>query len=245
MKNILSVDVEDWFNILDVPSTPKCSEWNQLESHVKKNFHTLLHEFDQTGVKVTCFFLGWVAERFPELVEIAYEKGHEIASHGYAHELIFKQSRQAFADDISRTKEILESISGQAVTGYRAPGFSIIKDTMWVFEELVDAGYQYDSSIFPAFREHGGIADAVISPYRIQSTQGSIQEFPLSVVRLFNQRICFFGGGYLRLFPYSIIKRMAKRVNQENRPVIYYIHPREIDPDHPRLPMGWRRRFMS
>ncbi len=245
MKNILTVDVEDWFHLCEVSSTPDVKEWNKLESRVKKNFYTFLDEFDRTGTKVTCFFLGWVAERFPEIVSEASERGHEIASHGYSHRLIYTQSRQEFAEDIIKTKKLLEDIAGQEVIGYRAPGFSITKNTIWALDELIQAGYKYDSSVFPGPRGHGGISDAKIFPHEIETDTGTIREFPLSVAVLFKMRICFFGGGYLRLFPYSIIRYMSERVNKENRPVIYYVHPREIDPDHPRLPMRWKRQFQS
>ena len=245
MKNILSVDVEDWFHILELSSTPNINEWNKFESQVKKNFYTLLDEFDKTDTKVTCFFLGWVADHFPEIVKEACQRGHEIASHGYSHQLIYTQSRQEFSDDIMKTKNLLENISGQTVIGYRSPGFSITKNTTWALDELVKGGYKYDSSIFPASRGHGGISDAKLFPHKIETKYGTIMEFPLSVAIFFKKRICFFGGGYLRLFPYSLIRYMSKRVNKENRPVVYYIHPREIDPNHPRLPMGWKRQFKS
>ena len=245
MKNILSVDIEDWFHILELSSTPNISKWNKLESRVKKNFYTLLNEFDKTDTKATCFFLGWVAENFPEIVREAYQRGHEIASHGYSHQLIYTQSRQDFSHDIIKTKDLLESISGQTIIGYRSPGFSIVKSTTWALDELVKAGYKYDSSIFPASRGHGGISDANLFPHNIETEYGTIREFPLSVAIFLKKRTCFFGGGYLRIFPYFIIRHMSKRVNKENRPVIYYIHPREIDPNHPRLPMGWKRHFKS
>ncbi|MCK4539357.1 MAG: polysaccharide deacetylase family protein [Candidatus Krumholzibacteria bacterium] len=245
MKNILSVDVEDWFHILGLSSTPDINKWNNLESRVKSNFYTLLDEFDKTDTKVTCFFLGWVAEKFPEIVKEACQRGHEIASHGYSHRLIGAMSRQEFSDDIIQTKVLLENISGQTVIGYRSPGFSIIKSTTWALDELIKAGYKYDSSIFPASRGHGGISDANLFPHIIETEHGSIREFPLSVAIVSKMRICFFGGGYLRLFPYSIIRHMSKRVNKEGRPVIYYVHPREIDPGHPRLSMGWKRQFKS
>ena len=245
IKNILSVDVEDWFHILDLSSVPDVTEWENLESRVKKNFFTLLDEFDKTDTKVTCFFLGWVAYKFPEIVKEASLRGHEIASHGYSHQLIYTQSRQEFFEDIIKTKNILENITGQAVEGYRAPGFSITKNTTWAIDELVKAGYKHDSSIFPATRGHGGISDANLFPHEIETQYGTLKEFPISVVNLFSKRICFFGGGYLRLFPYPIIRHMTKRVNDEERPVVYYIHPREIDPYHPRLHMNWKRNFKS
>jgi len=244
-ENIFSVDVEDWFHILELDSAPSFSSWHTLENRVKKNFYTLLDFFDKKEAKVTCFFLGWIAEQSPEMVVEAKERGHEIASHGYAHQLIYTQNRQEFSEDIIKTKCILENITGEAVNGYRAPGFSLTKSTLWVFEELAKAGYKYDSSIFPGTRGHGGICNESFIPHKINTQYGKITELPITLVRIIGKNICFFGGGYFRVFPYSVIRYMAKRVNIENRPVIYYIHPRDIDPGQPRLPMNWIRRFKS
>ena len=244
-KNIFSVDVEDWYHILDIDSAPNIGNWHKLEQRVKNNFNTLLDLFDKKNVKVTCFFLGWVAERYPELVVEARERGHEIASHGYSHQLVYKQSRLEFSEDISKAKDILENITGEPVKGYRAPGFSLTDNTAWAFEELAKSGYKYDSSIFPGPHGHGGIGDACLYPYKIDTQYGTITELPITVARIMGKRMCFFGGGYYRIYPYSVIRYMAKCVNKENRPVIYYIHPREIDPYHPRLPMSWKRSFKS
>jgi len=205
----------------------------------------MLDLFDSSGVKVTCFFLGWIAEQFPELVREADKRGHEIASHGYSHQLINVQAREDFAEDVRKAKKLLEDITGKAVLGYRAPGFSITEGTEWAFDELCKAGYQYDSSIFPTVRIHGGIVGAKIHPHKVQSGNGTIIEFPITVVSIMGKRLCFFGGGYLRLFPYTLIRHFSHVVNKEGRPVIYYVHPREIDPKHPRLRMGLNRRFKS
>jgi polysaccharide deacetylase family protein (PEP-CTERM system associated) len=245
MNNILSVDVEDWFHILELDSTPDLNQWEHMESAVDKNFRILLDEFDRGNVKVTCFFLGWVAEHHPALVREAYRRGHEIASHGYAHRLIYTQSQREFLQDIQKSKAILEDIIGQPVNGYRAPGFSITNETPWAFDLLAEAGFQYDSSIFPAARGHGGIKGAEMRPYKIATRNGDLIEFPVTVAPILKKRMCFFGGGYLRLFPYFVIRYMSKVVNKRNRPVIFYLHPREVDPHHPRLSMGLIRRFKS
>nr|MDQ3554853.1 DUF3473 domain-containing protein [Chloroflexota bacterium] len=225
--NIMSVDVEDWFHILDVRPMPPVDRWDAFESRLERNFLHLLDAFDQHAVQVTCFFLGWVAERFPHLVRTAANRGHEIASHGHLHGLIYRDTREAFAQDIRRSKSVLEDIAQKPVLGYRAPGFSIVKSTLWAFQELVEAGYRYDSSIFPAERGHGGLAGARIDPHSLSTASGPLLEFPISVARFLGRRVCFFGGGYLRLFPYPLIERMARAVNQDGRPVIYYVHPRE------------------
>lgn len=245
MKNILSVDVEEWFHLLELDSTPKHSEWNKLESRIEKNFHTLLDLFDEKGAKATFFCLGWVAERYPHLLREADQRGHEIASHGNNHQLIYTQTREEFYADIKTAKNKIEDSLGKEIKGYRAPGFSVVASTPWAYEEIAHAGYAYDSSLFPAKRGHGGLAGGEKKPHRISTSQGEIVEFPISVADLLGQEICFFGGGYLRLFPYFLIKRMAKKVNEEGRPVVFYVHPREIDPEHPRIPMGPGRRFKS
>ena len=245
MHNIMSVDVEDWFHILDLVAEPAMDGWDQLESRVERNFTFLLDRFAANDVRVTCFFLGWIAERFPHLVREADRRGHEIASHGYAHQLIYSQTAQAFRDDVRRAKDILEDISGKPVRGYRAPGFSITRATPWALEELVATGHTYDSSIFPTGRGHGGLPGAPMEPHTEVTLAGDLLEFPITVARFLGRRVCFFGGGYLRLFPYRVIDHMARSVNRDGRPVVYYVHPREIDPNHPRMPMGAVRRFKS
>jgi polysaccharide deacetylase family protein (PEP-CTERM system associated) len=244
-KCVFSVDVEDWFHILDLPSTPDIREWETLPSRVERNFERLLAMFEEKNVRVTCFFLGWVAEKFPSLVKEAVRHGHEIASHGYAHRLVYQLTPEAFYEDALRSKNILEDIAGRAVWGYRSAGFSVTRDTEWFFDKLVEAGYVYDSSVFPATRGHGGMADGQRAPFWIEGRSGRLFEFPLSVAEVMGKPMCFFGGGYLRLFPYRVISRMARRVLNEGRPVIFYVHPREIDRGHPRLAMNWKRRFKS
>ncbi|MBZ5516292.1 MAG: DUF3473 domain-containing protein [Acidobacteriia bacterium] len=244
-KCIFSVDVEDWFHILDVPSTPPMAQWDALPSRVERNFLKLLDIFAEKDVRVTCFFLGWVAQKFPSLVREACRRGHEIASHGYAHRLVYEMTAQEFFEDVSRSKHLLEDLSALPVFGYRCSGFSVTERTPWFFDRLTEAGYRYDSSVFPAPRGHGGLAGAAYAPYSVTGTANGLIEFPLTVKKVFGRPVCFFGGGYLRLFPYFLIRRMTSEVLQEGRPVIFYVHPREIDPKHPRLPMGAARRFKS
>lgn len=245
MKCVFSVDVEDWFHILDLPTTPDLAEWDALPSRVERNFTRLLDLFEEHQVRVTCFFLGWVGKRFPHLVKEAAKRGHEIASHGYSHQLVYKMSPDAFYQDAVLSREILEDISGKPLWGYRSAGFSVTQGTEWFFDKLIEAGYVYDSSIFPATRSHGGLKGGQLAPYWIHRQSGKIMEFPVSVTEVMGTPLCFFGGGYLRLFPYPIIRGMAHRVLEDSRPVIFYVHPREIDADHPRLSMNWKRRFKS
>ena len=194
---------------------------------------------------MTCFFLGWVAERYPHLVREAAVRGHEIASHGYAHRLVYQSSREEFLEDASRARRLLEALAGTAVLGYRSAGFSVTDKTRWFFEALVEAGYAYDSSVFPAARGHGGMSEARREPHHINTPAGPLMEFPITVSTLLGKPLCFFGGGYLRLFPSWLIRRAVRQVLAEGRPVVFYIHPREIDPSHPRVPMPLTRRFKS
>jgi polysaccharide deacetylase family protein (PEP-CTERM system associated) len=242
VKSIFSVDVEDWFHILDFPSAPDISQWNSLPSCVERNFGRLLDIFTEKDVRVTFFFLGYIAERYPHLVREAQKRGHEIASHGYAHRLIYTMTPQAFLEDATKSKAILESITGEAVLGYRGPGFSVTADTPWFFETILKAGYRYDSSVFPAPRQHGGLDTDHYSPHLVS---GQLMEFPITVTNVLGQRLCFFGGGYLRLFPYAVVRQMSRKVLAENRPVVFYVHPREIDPTHPRLRLSPIRAFKS
>lgn len=243
-KSILSVDVEDWFHILEIPGLPGVDKWDNLPSRVESNFLKLLELFGAKGVSVTCFFLGYVARRYPHLVKQAQAAGHQIGSHGFAHKLIYHMSPDEFFNELRDSKQLLEDICGQEVIGFRAPGFSLTVQTPWFYDMLAKADFRYDSSLFPAARLHGGIMSADLRPHIVLTKHGRVVEFPITVVNLVGRRWCFFGGGYLRLFPYPIIERMARKVLAEGRPVIYYVHPRDIDPEQPRLAMNPIRRFM-
>jgi polysaccharide deacetylase family protein (PEP-CTERM system associated) len=242
---VFTVDVEDWFHILDIPSSPPLARWASLPSRVEGNFFRLLDLFSEKQVHVTCFFLGWIADHFPHLVKEAVRRGHEVASHGYAHRLVNAMSREEFRDDVVRAKKLLEDVGGKPVLGYRAPGFSLTSETSWLFDEIIAAGYRYDSSIFPAVRGHGGNASFSRKPTVWGDSDRPLIEFPITVTDFGGQPVCLFGGGYLRFFPYSLIRREANKVLSRGRPVVFYIHPREIDPEHPRLPMNAYRQFKS
>jgi polysaccharide deacetylase family protein (PEP-CTERM system associated) len=243
-RSIFSVDVEDWFHILALPSSPDLARWSALPNRVEPNFRRMLDLFSEHHVTVTCFFLGWVAERYPALVREAAARGHEIASHGSTHELTFHLTPDQFAADVRRAKDTLEQLTGKPVRGYRTPGFSVTEETPWFFEKLAEAGYRYDSSVFPASRQHGGMK-APLGPHVVPTAHGPIVEVPISVARVLGKPLCFFGGGYLRLFPYPLIERMGRQVLRDQRPLVFYVHPREIDPTHPRLEMSASRRFKS
>jgi polysaccharide deacetylase family protein (PEP-CTERM system associated) len=244
MRCVFTIDVEDWFHILDLSSTPNISEWDALPSHLERNFLRLLDILSETNTRATCFFLGWVAERFPDLVREAVQRGHEVASHGYSHRLVYGMTPGEFLEDVTHAKKVIEDASGQQVLGYRAPGFSVTEETPWFFDRLMEAGYRYDSSVFPGPRGHGGLRNGRCAPYRLGPADEFV-EFPVSVERIAGRPVCFFGGGYLRLFPYSLVKSMTRRVLSQDRPVIFYVHPREIDPGQPRLAMSLARRVKS
>jgi polysaccharide deacetylase family protein (PEP-CTERM system associated) len=242
-SNAFTVDVEDWFHILDTDVVPNIEQWHLLESRIERNIQKLLGLLDAFSVKATFFWLGWVAERHKSLVRKCQSAGHEIASHGYAHVLAYKVGEKAFRQDIYRAKDILEDITGEPIIGFRAPGFGITKESVWAFEVIKESGYQYDSSVFPASRRHGGISDSLLGPYFIETRSGHLLEIPTSAIEMLGRRLSIFGGGYLRLANKQMIRWGINKLQASGQPLIVYIHPREIDPDHPRLPLTLRRRF--
>lgn len=239
----MTVDVEDWFHILDIKATPDITDWNGLPSRVEMNTHKLLDLFMARGTRATWFCLGWVAERFPQLIARLTAANQEIASHGYGHQLVTRLTPAEFRADIRRSKQALEDASGREVTGYRAPGFSITPANLWAFDILIEEGYRFDSSVFPSSHGHGGIRHAPLHPFDLTCANGQIAEFPMTQLSAAGQTHCFSGGGYLRLLPLPMITRMAHAVQRQGRPVVYYIHPRDIDADQPRIPMPLTRRF--
>ena len=242
-QSIFSIDVEDWFNLSGTGFEPPPSEWDRLESRIERNLHTLLELLAAAGGTATCFVVGYFAKRFPHLIREAAAAGHEIASHSYFHRLVYEMSADEFYQDVLATRKLLEDVSGQAVRGFRAPAFSVTRQTPWFFEKLVEAGYGYDSSVFPAPHQTGGLATNRLAPHRLETPAGALMEFPITAVRVLGRPMCFFGGGYLRLFPYRVIRAMGYTALNEGRPVVFYVHPREIDPDHPRMPLSLRRKF--
>lgn len=243
--DVFTIDVEDWFHILEVSGTPDLASWDLHPSRIEANFRVLLELLAAWNVNTTCFVLGWVARRFPSLLREAAERGHEIASHGFGHQIVHGISPKQFREDIRNAKAVIEDATGRLVVGYRAPGFSITRATPWAFDEIIEAGYTYDSSVFPARHGHGGMPGAPRHPHIIQSASGRLIEFPVSIADTMFGPQCCFGGGYLRLIPLWLVMAMAERVRNDGRGVVWYIHPREIDPNHPRLQMSLKRRFKS
>lgn len=240
--NILTIDLEDWFHILDFKDTAQPAQWSDFESRVEANTERILRILDDNKIKATFFCLGWIAEKFPELIRKVSEN-HEIACHSMNHQLLYLQDRKEFTEDLHRCVSVLENITGKKVVSYRAPGFSVSRDHGFVFEELVKAGIKIDSSIFPAARNHGGISDfPEQKPCKLSGTNFEIVEFPINTKNILTKQIVFSGGGYFRLLPYPLIKKWMR----ESEYVMTYFHPRDFDPKQPRLPgLSMKRTFMS
>ncbi len=237
--NALTVDVEDWFHVSLFRHHIHPREWDKLDSTVVSNVCRILNLFTQYNVRATFFILGWVAERYPEIVVAIKEQGHEIASHGYAHQIVYEQTRHEFFSDVSRSIEILTKISGEAIRGYRAPSYSITRNSMWAWEKLIELGIEYDSSVFPIKHDLYGIADAPRFPFRIGvKGKGRLIEFPISTVKILGRNVPIAGGGYLRLYPFWFFKKGIEKINAEGKPAIIYFHPWEMDPHIPRINVG-------
>jgi polysaccharide deacetylase family protein (PEP-CTERM system associated) len=243
--NAMSVDVEDYFQASAFDRLVSRPSWRERESRVVANTERLLECFARHQVRGTFFVLGWVAERFPQLVRDIAGQGHELASHGFHHQLIYTLTPDQFRDDVRRAKAAIEDAGGSAVRGYRAPRFSIIRSSLWALDVLIEEGHTYDASIFPIHHDRYGIPDALRRPHVIERGAGSIVEVPGSTVRVGGGNLPIAGGGYFRLLPYAFTKWGITRVNAaEGEPVVFYIHPWEVDPDQPRLPVSrvtqWR-----
>lgn len=242
--NAMTIDVEDYFHVSVFDGLVPRDRWESLESRVAYNTDRLLGIFAAEGVSATFFVLGWVADRFPALVERIAAAGHEIASHGYSHRLIYDQTRQAFREDVRRSKALLEDASGQRVEGFRAPSYSITPKTLWAIDVLIEEGFRYDASIFPIRHDRYGIPVSPRHPYVLRRECGSIIEAPASTVRWGSFNLPVAGGGYFRILPYEWTRWGIARINgREQRPAIFYLHPWEVDPEQPRLGAGRLGRF--
>ena len=247
VRNALTVDVEDYFHVTAFERVIDPSGWDRYPLRVADNTRRILDLFDRYGVRGTFFILGWVAERERGLVREIGRRGHEIACHGYAHQLIYRIGPVAFRQDILRAKGLLEEISGAAVCGYRAPSYSITAASLWALDILIEEGFRYDSSIFPIMHDIYGIPNAPRFPHDISRPAGIIREFPISTVQLRGWRkglrLPVGGGGYLRLLPAAWFRRSFSRINTHGHPAVLYFHPWEIDPGQPRIKAGLRSRF--
>jgi polysaccharide deacetylase family protein (PEP-CTERM system associated) len=234
VQNALSVDVEDWFQVGAFENVINRADWDMLDRRVETNTNAILAMFDAAGVKGTFFTLGWVAQRHPRLIRQIVANGHEIASHGSDHKRVFAMTPQEFANDIGTAREILQDVSGQTVTGYRAPSFSIDKRTPWAHEELARAGYAYSSSVAPVAHDHYGWPEAPRFAFRPVAGSKFI-ELPVTTAKFAGRTLAAGGGGFFRMLPYGFSRWAVRQVNAETRPAIIYFHPWEIDPDQPRV----------
>jgi len=237
--NAMTIDVEDYFQVSAFDRVVKRGDWETLPGRVVSNTERLLQIFDEENVVATFFVLGWVAERYPQLVRRISAAGHEVASHGYAHRLIYHQTREGFRDDIRKAKSILEGITGEPVAGYRAPSFSITRKSLWAMDVLIEQGYTYDASVYPIRHDRYGIANFPRHSHVFKARKGSLLEVPGSTVRFCGMNWPIAGGGYFRILPYEWTQAGIAHLNKsERRPAVFYLHPWEIDPDQPRLQVG-------
>ena len=242
--NIFSVDVEDYFHASALADGVKAAGLHTLEHRVCANTNRILEILDDTQVSGTFFVLGWVAERYPELVKKIQSAGHEIACHGYSHSVIYEQSPEEFRAETLKAKKLLEDITGEPVLGYRAASFSITNESLWALDILKDAGFEYDSSIFPVHHDRYGIPDANPVPHELTLKDGrSILEVPMTVARYGGFNMPISGGGYFRLYPYWLSRMAARGANSEGRPWVFYVHPWEVDPGQPALDVKPLSRF--
>lgn len=243
-KCMLSVDVEDYFQVESFSDTVKREEWDSRPGRVLDNTRKVLDLFDECGVKGTFFVLGWVAEKHPDLVREIAGRGHELAVHSYWHRLVFSLKPEEFRSDTRRAKDTIEQASGVSVAGYRAPSYSVTERSLWAMEILVEEGFGYDSSIYPIHHDVYGIPSAPRKPFRHRTASGDLVEFPITTFRLWaGPNIPVGGGGYLRLFPFWFTRLGMRRAAHEQLTLVTYMHPWEIDPGQPRLPGRWLSQF--
>jgi polysaccharide deacetylase family protein (PEP-CTERM system associated) len=233
ITNALTIDVEDYFQVSAFAPYIARADWDRRECRVERNVDRILALLDEHDTEATFFTLGWIAERYPQLVRRIASQGHEVASHGYGHERASDLSRSEFSADIERAKGVLEDLTGNEVAGYRAPSFSIGTANLWALDSLARAGHRYSSSIYPIRHDHYGMPDA--PRFMHQATEGLI-EIPITTLRLFNRNLPSSGGGYFRLLPYALSRWMLRQVNAADKEsAVFYFHPWEIDPGQPRI----------
>ena len=238
----MTVDVEDYFQVSALAPHIARSDWERIPCRVERNMDVVLDLLREARAQATFFTLGWIAERYPQVVRRIVGEGHELASHGYAHQRATDQTPAQFFDDVQRAKALLEDLGGVAVKGYRAPSFSIDATNPWAFDALARAGYRYSSSVYPVRHDHYGMPDAPRFAYDCRS---GLIEIPLTTARLWNMNLPAGGGGYFRLLPYALSRSLIRKVNAaDGRPAVFYVHPWELDPGQPRVQgTGLKTRF--
>jgi len=237
----MSVDVEEHFQVSAFEAIVSREAWGSFPSRVEANTERLLELFARAGVRATFFVLGWVGERYPRLVRRIAEAGHEVASHGYSHRLIYRQTPEEFRRELELSRRVLQDAGGQDVVGHRAASFSIVRSSLWALDAIAETGFEYDSSVFPVRHDRYGLAGAQRGIHRLRTPAGhKLWEIPPSTVRLGRMVLPVGGGGYLRLYPEALTRWAIRRIHRLDRaPAIVYVHPWEVDPDQPRLNPGW------
>jgi polysaccharide deacetylase family protein (PEP-CTERM system associated) len=242
--NALTIDVEDYFQVSAFAAAAPPSRWDAFESRVCRNTNRVLDILAAAGTHGTFFVLGWVAERFPQLIKRIHNEGHELASHSHEHRLVYDMTPDSFACDLRRAKAAIEDATGVGVVGFRAPSYSITKPSLWALDVLIAEGYRYDASIYPIRHDRYGIPNWSRHIHRVERPAGSIWELPGSTIARAGANLPIGGGGYFRLLPYWWTRHGIASVNQrEGRPAIFYLHPWEIDPDQPRMRASAQSRF--
>jgi polysaccharide deacetylase family protein (PEP-CTERM system associated) len=244
ITNALTVDVEDYFQVSAFRDQVSPDDWPQFESRVVANTHRVLDVFDDAGATATFFVLGWIAERHPQLVRDIAARGHEIACHGFSHQLIYGQSPAVFREETHRAKSLLEAQVQSPVRGYRAASFSITDASRWALDVLADCGFEYDSSMYPVRHDLYGTAVEAAGPHRITAPAGkTLIEFPMTTRSFMGMTVPVSGGGYFRLYPYQLTAFLLNAVNRDNEPFVFYMHPWEVDPGQPRIRTSLKSRF--
>jgi polysaccharide deacetylase family protein (PEP-CTERM system associated) len=237
MINALTVDVEDYFMVSAFSNVISVDHWDRYECRLGAVMPRLLDLLDRYGVKGTFFVLGWVAERYPDIVREIRGRGHEVACHSHRHRLVYEQTPGQFREDTRKAKRILEDILGEPIRGYRAPSYSVTTASLWALDILAEEGFEYDSSVYPVRHDRYGIPGFGRFPRRVEGNgAGGIVEIPPSTVRILGMTLPFGGGGYLRLFPVGWTEWALRDLNgREGQPAVVYVHPWEMDPDPPRM----------
>ena len=241
--NALTIDVEDYFQVTAFDGCVDRGEWDRLESRIVANTHRILDLLQSRGVRATFFILGWVAEQHPQLVHDIDRAGHEIGCHSYWHRLVYHQTPDEFRADLCRARDLLEDLVCKPVLAYRAPSFSITRDSLWALDILIEEGFRLDSSVYPTLHDRYGIPGTPLEPYPIHRPSGTLWECPLTVYRRLGLSLPIGGGGYFRLYPYALTRHGLAAINREGRRFVVYLHPWELDPDQPRLSPGRARAF--
>lgn len=236
MKNILTIDMEDWYQGIEIDF----NEWPKYEDRIERSIYKLLDILHEEGIKATFFVLGYVADKLPRIVREVAANGHEVGTHGYGHGLVYKMTPAQFATDLKKSIDCIEQSIGCAVKGYRAPYFSITRDSIWALDILVQNGIEYDSSIFPIINYRYGIPDSPGRLYYIKTQSGLLLEVPVSTVEIFGKKFSFTGGFYMRFFHYNLIRWAIKKINEEGQPAVIYLHPWELDYSQPRINLPLR-----